>query len=48
MYDKDTKEDLRGVGYLLVAKNRNGATGRARFRYNVSMTRFLSYENRLL
>lgn len=43
-----TKEDLRGVGYLLVAKNRNGATGRARFRYNVSMTRFLSYENRLL
>ena len=48
LYDKDTKEDLRGVGYLLVAKNRNGATGRARFRYNVSMTRFLSYENRLL
>lgn len=44
LYDKDTKEDLRGVGYLLVAKNRNGATGRARFRYNVSMTRFLSYE----
>ena len=48
LYDKDTKEDLRGVGYLLVAKNRNGATGRARFRYNVSMTRFLSYDNRLL
>lgn len=48
LYDKETKEDLRGVGYLLVAKNRNGATGRARFRYNPSMTRFISYENRLL
>ena len=26
-YDPKTKEDLRGVGMLLVAKNRNGATG---------------------
>ncbi|MEG1544985.1 MAG: DnaB-like helicase C-terminal domain-containing protein [Tannerellaceae bacterium] len=42
-YDKDTHEDLRGVGMLLVAKNRNGATGVARFRYNPSMTRMTDY-----
>lgn len=30
-YDPKTKEDLRGVGMLLVAKNRNGATGIAKF-----------------
>lgn len=37
-YDPKTKEDLRGVGMLLVAKNRNGATGIAKFRYNPAMT----------
>lgn len=46
--DATTKEDLRGVGNLLVAKNRNGATGRARFRYNAPMTAFYSYERLLL
>ena len=37
-YDPKTKEDLRGVGLLIVAKNRNGATGMAKFHYNPSMT----------
>lgn len=47
-YDKKTNEDLRGVGHLMVAKNRNGSTGNARFRYNPSMTSFRDYDNRLL
>lgn len=47
-YDPKTKEDLRGVGLLLVAKNRNGATGIARFRYNPSMTQLTDYDNLLL
>lgn len=46
-YDKNTKEDLRGVGMLLVAKNRNGATGMARFRYNPSMTCMTDYNPKL-
>lgn len=48
IFDPKTKEDLRGVGLLLVAKNRNGATGIARFRYNASMTLFTNYDNQLL
>lgn len=48
MYDRKTNEDLRGVGHLMVAKNRNGATGHTRFRYNPSMTSFTDYDNRLL
>lgn len=47
-YDPKTKEDLRGVGLLLVAKNRNGATGIARFRFNASMTLLANYDNQLL
>lgn len=46
--DPKTKEDLRGVGYLLVAKNRLGSVGKAVFRYNPSMTRFTDYDDRLL
>ena len=37
------KEDLRGVGLLLLAKNRNGATGIARFRYNPAMSCLSDY-----
>lgn len=48
LYDKVRKRTCGAWAIFMVAKNRNGATGRARFRYNVSMTRFLSYENRLL
>lgn len=48
LVDPKTKEDLRGVGYLLVAKNRLGATGKAPFRYNPEMTRFMDYDNRLI
>ena len=43
-YDKQTKEDMRGVGQLFVAKNRNGATGEVRFRYNNSLTQILPYK----
>ena len=43
-YDPKTKEDLRGVGMLLVAKNRNGATGIAKFRYNPAMTCLTDYD----
>lgn len=46
-YDKNTKEDLRGVGMLLIAKNRNGATGMSRFRYNPSMTCLTDYDLKL-
>lgn len=46
-FDKETKEDLRGVGMLLVAKNRNGATGMSRFRYNPSMTLLTDYNPKL-
>lgn len=47
-YDPKTKEDLRGVGLLIVSKNRNGATGTARFRYNPAMTCLTDYDPRLL
>lgn len=43
-YDKNTKESLRGVGQLFVAKNRNGATGEIRFRYNSSLTKIMPYK----
>lgn len=47
-YDSKTKEDLRGVGLLLVAKNRNGATGVAKFRYNPAMTCLTDYDPRVI
>lgn len=47
-YDPKTKEDLRGVGLLLVAKNRNGATGIAKFRYNPAMTSLTDYDPRVI
>ena len=47
-YDPKTKEDLRGVGMLLVAKNRNGATGIAKFRYNPAMTCLTDYNPRVI
>lgn len=46
-FDKTTKEDLRGVGLLFVAKNRNGATGTARFRYNPAMSHLTNYDRNL-
>lgn len=36
---------MRGVGQLFVAKNRNGATGEVRFRYNNSLTQIYAYKN---
>lgn len=47
-YDPKTKEDLRGIGMLLVAKNRNGATGIAKFRYNPAMTCLTDYDPRVI
>ena len=47
-YDPKTKEDLRGVGMLLVAKNRNGATGIAKFRYNPAMSCLTDYDPRVI
>ncbi len=47
-YDPKTKEDLRGVGLLLVAKNRNGATGAAKFRYNPAMTCLTDYDPQVI
>lgn len=47
-YDPKTKEDLRGVGLLLVAKNRNGATGVAKFRYNPAMTCLTDYDPKVI
>ena len=43
-YDKHTKEDMHGVGQLFIAKNRNGATGEVRFRYNASLTQIYPYK----
>lgn len=36
-------ESLAGIGFLKVAKNRNGSTGITRFRYNENMTRLSDY-----
>ena len=47
-YDPKTKEDLRGIGLLMVAKNRNGATGVAKFRYNPAMTCLTDYDPRVI
>lgn len=41
--DEATGQSLVGVGRLYVVKNRNGATGIARFRYNPSFTRITNY-----
>lgn len=40
--DARTGESLEGVGKLIVAKNRNGSTGVAKYRYNKTMTRLFS------
>lgn len=36
---------LKGVGKIILAKNRNGATDEAKFRYNESMTKITDYES---
>ena len=41
--DERTGESLVGVGKLYIVKNRNGATGIARFRYNASYTKITDY-----
>lgn len=41
--DEATGHSLVGVGKLYIMKNRNGATGIARFRYNESFTRITDY-----
>ena len=43
--DERTGESLVGVGKLYIVKNRNGATGIARFRYNPSYTKITDYRN---
>ena len=43
-YDPKTRVDLHGVGQLFVAKNRNGATGEIRFRYNNCLTQIYPYK----
>lgn len=47
-YDPKTKEDLHGIGLLIVAKNRNGATGVAKFCYNPTMTCLTDYDPRVI
>lgn len=42
--DEATGQSLIGVGKLYIVKNRNGATGIARFRYNDSFTRITDYQ----
>lgn len=41
--DERTGESLVEVGKLYIVKNRNGATGIARFRYNASFTKITDY-----
>ena len=41
--DEKTGCSLVGVGRLYISKNRNGAVGIARFRYNSSFTRITDY-----
>lgn len=41
--DEHTGESLVDVGKLYIVKNRNGATGIARFRYNASFTKITDY-----
>ena len=41
--DDKTGHSLVGVGKIYIAKNRNGSTGIARFRYNSSFTRITDY-----
>ena len=41
--DEKTGHSLVGVGKIYIAKNRNGSTGIARFRYNPSFTRITDY-----
>ncbi|SKB85043.1 DnaB-like helicase C-terminal domain-containing protein, partial [Macellibacteroides fermentans] len=39
----DDGESLVGIGNINILKNRNGATGTTRFRYNTHMTRISDY-----
>lgn len=42
---KDDKgEEIKGVGKLIIGKNRNGKTGEMKFRYNESLTKIYDYE----
>lgn len=43
--DERTGESTIGVGRLYIVKNRNGATGIARYRYNPSYTKITNYRN---
>lgn len=43
--DERTGESLVGVGKLYIVKNRNGAIGIARYRYNASYTKITNYRN---
>ncbi|MCD8166922.1 MAG: AAA family ATPase [Bacteroides sp.] len=43
-HDPDTNEKLEGACDLIVCKNRNGSTGRARLRHNGTFTRFADGE----
>lgn len=43
-YYKDNP-DFKGKGEIIVAKNRNGATGSAMIRYNMTITKFYDDEN---
>lgn len=44
MLEDATGNSLKGVGRIIVAKNRNGATDDAKFRYNESMTKITDFD----
>ena len=44
MTEGSENEDLRGVGYCIIAKNRQGACGTVKFRYNESLTKIYDYD----
>lgn len=46
LYDDVTHESYYRVGRLFVIKNRNGATGEVRFRYNDSLTQIYPYKKK--
>lgn len=46
VYNLETKVEETNYGELIIAKNRNGASGIVKFKHNESMTKFYDYESK--
>lgn len=43
--EDENSNNLKGIGFLIIAKHRNGAIGEVPFRHNTSLTKIYDFEN---